>query len=149
MVAVTATRHKVSQPCAALLVVIDAARAAPVDSPAAFAANFCLISSTLTFLVYFTSSNFDFGLKFSCSASSSCSVRLMLHGLLGATSSSATFAIGAQLLGAKVGALHAVKAIDRIDHRCLREGTHQLLERGIAQAQYGIQYGFVVLVAVL
>lgn len=143
MVAVTATRHKVSQPCAALLVVIDAARAAPVDSPAAFAANFCLISSTLTFLVYFTSSNFDFGLKFPCS------VRLMLHGLLGATSSSATFAIGAQLLGAKVGALHAVKAIDRIDHRCLREGTHQLLERGIAQAQYGIQYGFVVLVAVL
>lgn len=145
MVAVTATRHKVSQPCAALFVVVDAARAAPVDSPAALAAIFCLISSTLTFLVYFTSSNFDFGLKFSWS----CSVRLMLHGLLGATSASSTLAIGAQLLGAKVGALHAVKSIDRIDHRCLREGTHQLLERGIAEAQYGIQYWFAVLVAVL
>lgn len=72
----------------------------------------------------------------------------MLHGLLGATAS-ATFAIGAQLLGAKVGALHAVESIDRIDHRCLCEGPHQLLERGIAQAQYGIQYGFAVLVAVL
>lgn len=143
MVAVTATRHKVSQPCAALIVVVDAARAAPVDSPAALAAIFCLISSTLTFLVYFTSSNFDFGLKFS-----SC-VRLMLHGLLGATSASSTLAIGAQLLGAKVGALHAVKSIDRIDHRCLREGTHQLLEGGIAQTQYGIQNGFAVLVAVL
>lgn len=146
MVAVTATRHKVSQPCAALVVVVDAARAAaPVDSPAALAAIFCLISSTLTFLVYFTSSNFDFGLKFSCSSS----VRLMLHGLLGATSASSTLAIGAQLLGAKVGALHAVKSIDRIDHRCLRERTHQLLERGIAQAQYGVQNGFAVLVAVL
>lgn len=72
----------------------------------------------------------------------------MLHGLL-ASNSSSTFAICAQLLGTKVGALHAVESIDGIDHWSLREGTHQLLECGIAQTQYGIQYGFAVLVAVL
>lgn len=75
----------------------------------------------------------------------------MLHGLLATSSAAAaaTFAIGAQLLGSKVGALHAVESIDGIDHWRLREGTHKLLERGIAQTQYGIQYGFAVLVAVL
>lgn len=54
----------------------------------------------------------------------------MLHGLLASNSSYAAaaaasaFAIGAQLLGTKVGALHAVESIDGIDHWGLREGTH-------------------------
>lgn len=72
----------------------------------------------------------------------------MVHGLLGAASSSTAFAVGAQLIGPKIGALHAIESINRIDHWRLCEGTHQLLEGSIAQAKNGVQYGLAVLVAV-
>lgn len=70
----------------------------------------------------------------------------MVHGFLAAAT--AAFAVGAQLFGPEIGALHAVKPIDRIDHWRLREGTHQLLKSGIAQAKNGVQDGLTVLVAV-
>lgn len=77
----------------------------------------------------------------------------MIHGLLGAAPSAAAtstaFSVGAQLVGPEIGALHAVEPINRIDHWRLCEGTHQLLKGGVAQAKYGVQYRFAVLVAVL
>lgn len=79
----------------------------------------------------------------------------MIHGLLGAASSTAAasastaFTISAQFVGPEIGALHAVEPINRIDHWRLCEGTHQLLKGGVAQAKYGVQYRFAVLVAVL